>query len=157
MRTVVVLFIEDDWESTKSMDLRLHINFLEKNKDIDLITFNGWFHIQNQSNKEEWDYVESYNDIYFPNPYPKGWKHVISENEGSLSWVTTKVNNFSLNPSLYKSKIFDKEKFYKYSDFEMVFANKSKLKQLFVKVACFLHRGEDDTLHDREKHNSITI
>lgn len=152
-----ILFIEDDWESTSPMNLYLHINFLNKHKEIDLITFNGWFHIQNLNNEKDWDYVTPYNDIYFPNPHPNGWRHVIAEKEGDLHWITTKVNNFSLNPSLYRANIFSKIKFNKNSEFEMEFAEESKLKQLFVKVASFIHRGDKDTLHDREKFDSITI
>jgi hypothetical protein len=151
-----ILFIEDDWESRKSMDIKLHLDFLDENKNIDLITFNGWFNIQNQNNKDAWDYVESYNDIYFHNPYPKGFKHVVSENNGILKWFTVKIDNFSLNPGLYRSNIFTKEKFIKKTNFESEFGEKSKLKQLFVKEGRFIHRGED-TLHDRVKHNPIII
>tara|TARA_R110000744_G_scaffold297355_1_gene407102 strand:+ start:579 stop:1298 length:720 start_codon:yes stop_codon:yes gene_type:complete len=146
--TDYILFIEDDWESTRSMNLKLHLNFLEKNKDIDLITFNGWFHIQGSL-------VNSYNDCYFSNPFPQGFKHVTSEKNGEIRWSIVQVDNFSLNPSLYRSSIFDKERFGKTSDFEANFGIKSKLKQLFVKIACFVHRGENDTLHDRIKYNPI--
>lgn len=152
-----ILFIEDDWESVSTMNLSSHLDFLDKNKEIDLITFNGWFNIQNKDNEKEWDYVTSYNDNYFPNPYPNGWKHVISESGGNLHWIITKVNNFSLNPSLYRANIFSKTKFNKNSDFEIEFAENAKLKQLFVKIAPFIHRGDKDTLHDREKYNSIKI
>ena len=146
--TDYILFIEDDWESIRSMDLKLHLNFLEKNKDINLITFNGWFNIQDP-------HINSYNDVYFQNPYPQGWKHVTSENNGDLRWTYVQVDNFSLNPSLYRSSIFDKERFEKTPGFEMDFGIKSKLKQLFIKTACFVHRGENDTLHDRIKYNPI--
>ena len=155
--TDYILFIEDDWESTDSMNLQVHLNFLNKNKQFDLITFNGWFHLQNTQRKDKWDYVKSYNDVYFQNPYPNGMRHVIKEKDGVLGWVGIKINNFSLNPSLYRSNIFSGVQFNKTPDFEMKFAGDSKLKQLLVKKAPFLHRGDEESLHNRINNNNITI
>tara|TARA_R110001592_G_scaffold2637_4_gene15244 strand:+ start:1164 stop:1895 length:732 start_codon:yes stop_codon:yes gene_type:complete len=154
--TDYILFIEDDWESTDSMNLQLHLNFLNKKKDIDLITFNGWFHIQNTTDKEKWDYVKSYNDVYYSNPYPNGFRHVISETDGSLNWIGVKINNFSLNPGLFRSEMFLNNTFTKKKTWEVDFIKGNDYKQLLVKVAPFIHRGEKDTLLQKN-NNNITI
>jgi|TARA_R110000823_G_scaffold315593_1_gene448560 hypothetical protein len=151
-----ILFIEDDWESIKPMNLQLHINFLDKNKNIDLITFNGNYKVQNTSNKDKWDYVTSYNDIYYSNPFPNGFRNIIAEDNGIFGWVGVKINNFSLNPSLYRSNIFQ-VKFPYNTNFEVEFANAGKLKQLFVRNGMFLHRGNEETLHDRIKYKNVQI
>tara|TARA_R100001377_G_scaffold67004_1_gene42293 strand:- start:263 stop:985 length:723 start_codon:yes stop_codon:yes gene_type:complete len=141
-----IFFIEDDWEFHKPLELVKHLQFLNLNDDIDLITFNGSFSIQNTDEKEKWDYVESYNDTYYANPYPNGIRNITSEKEGIQYWVGVSIDNFSLNPGLFRSDIFLNNTFSTEIRWEVDFLEGKGYKQLFLKNGNCYHRGNDETL-----------
>ena len=144
--TEYFFIVEDDWEFREPLELTKHIQFLTFNDDIDLITFNGSFSIQNTDEKEKWDYVESYNDTYYANPYPNGIRNITSEKEGIQYWVGVSIDNFSLNPGLFRSEIFLNNTFSTEIRWEVDFLEGKGYKQLFLKNGNCYHRGNDETL-----------
>jgi|MDSV01.1.fsa_nt_gb hypothetical protein len=163
------MIVEDDWEFIKPTNLMKHINFMVFNDDIDLITFNGWWKMQIQPegavhecvpcDKKRWDscYDSDYNETYWSNPHPKGYRHVIKEVDGAKHWVGVRLDNFSMNPGIFRSSMFKNNKFEKNDKWEVNFATGKNFKQLFLKEGTVIHRGEDDTLFDRKKYDGINL
>jgi len=166
--TEYFFLIEDDWEFVSPLDLPKHLQFMNFNDDIDLITFNGHWDLQVHENgkmpadtlvTECWDYCgnHDYNETYWANPYPNGYRHCIAERNGVRTWVGVRVNNFSMNPGIFRSNMFKNNRFEKSDLWETSFLQGNQYKQLFLKEANVLHRGEDATLFDREKYDGQTI
>ena len=62
-----------------------------------------------------------------------------------------------MNPGIFRSNIFKNNRFEKSDLWETSFLAGKQYKQLFLKEANVLHRGEDATLFDREKYDGQTI
>jgi len=147
------LFIEDDWESIRPLNLEQHISFLRANKEIDLINFGerweltqGMLEVEDLSDEWKRAIMESpINEIYFKNPYPYGYNHCEGVENGAVMWRIVSINNFSLNPGLFRTHCFDEE-FDKKKGFEFHYGKKSNLKQIFTRLPIVNHIGYSHSL-----------
>ena len=134
-----ILFIEEDWRSWSTIDIKRHIDYLEKNKDIDQIVFSENFHIQEDSKKPKFNINETYWE-------PKdSFRHIygFSESESNFyyKWLVCRPI-FTFNPSLIKSKVFDRGVFRNEKEWEDLFHNEVKANQIYTKDNKFIHTGE---------------
>ena len=142
------LFWEDDWESIKSINLNKHIKYMNDNPNVDLITFSG--HWDLQFAKEG----NSIDNVYFKCPFPEGFRTVFHVENGFKYWADVKMNNFSLNPGLFRINALDQD-FLKESHHECDYADKSNLKQIYTKKPIVIHTGHEESI--LRSNNNIKI
>jgi len=133
------LFWEDDWESVSSINLSKHLQYMNDNPDVDLITFSGHWDIQ--PNMEG----NSIDDGYFKCPFPKWFRQVFRIENGMRYWSDVRMNNFSLNPSLFRIDAFNQD-FIKEDNHEFDYADKSNLKQIYTKEPSVIHIGHEESI-----------
>ena len=133
------LFWEDDWESIGSIDLSKHLKYMNNNPDVDVITFSGHWDIQPNTEGN------SINDVYFKCPFPEWFRQVFYMENGMRHWSDVKMNNFSLNPSLFRINAFDRD-FIKEDNHEFDYADKSNLKQIYTKEPVVIHIGHEGSI-----------
>jgi len=90
---------------------------------------------------------------YFSNPFPHPFGHFTlydgyeGQNKPNFHlsnelWTEVVLNNFSLDPSLYRKQICKNFRFKRELRFEIKFGDKSNLKQIFTKFPIFFHRNK---------------
>ncbi len=143
--TDYVFFLEDDWESTKGLDINYHLTHLEKNPDIVQVSMADPFWIQP-------DFVKLQNtesEMYWTNPWPDSFRHPWKNENGVYVWSEVHFNNFTNTPSLTKASVFHSREFRLVKSFEAEFAdsvNGKFGKQIFTKMSAFDHFGSDHSL-----------
>ena len=137
--TEFVLFLEDDWKSVEQIDLEFHIETM-RNGNFDVLTLSENFSVQEDEIQE----ISSINDLYWKNPWPVLFRHTsdVYEDE-SIYWEATKINNFSLNPSIVKSNVYKRSKFLKEINYEIKFCEDLDFIQYFGKNHKFVHIGHN--------------
>ena len=133
------LFWEDDWESIKSINLNKHIKHMNDNPNVDFITFSGHWDLQFEKEGNSID------NVYFKCPFPKGFRQVFHLENGFRYWADVKMNNFSLNPGLFRINAFDQD-FIKEDNHELDYADKSNLKQIYTKKPIVIHTGHEESI-----------
>ena len=138
-----VFLLEDDWVSVGELNINKHIQFLEKNPHVDLITFSQRFDLQ-------WDEIQqssSVNDDYWKNPFPERYKHMYEIRNGHYIWQEVRMNNYGNNPSIYRRSVFEDKYFIKQHAWELDFADRyAGRTQYFTKKNTFVHIGVDSLI-----------
>ena len=133
----LVFFLEDDWKSVERIGIEVHLENM-KNGDFDILTLSENFSIQEDQIQE----LFSINDLYWKNPWPGFFRHASDQySDGSIYWEATKINNFSLNPSIVKSDVYKRSMFPKELHYEIKFCENLNFVQYFEKAHKFVHIG----------------
>lgn len=146
-------FLEDDWESIASIDFKYHLEYLDKNTDIDTINFITDWDVQNQDVKDKFDI----NEFYWKCPFPGRWRHVEQIKNGVKYWHDVSFPNFSLSPSLFRSNVFKNNKFDRIANFELYYAADKNFKSLHIKDPKFIHAGFEESFISYTNKRKLNI
>ena len=148
-----IFFLEDDWESISPIDFKYHLDYLDKNKDIDTINFiTDWF-VQDDKHREKFDV----NDVYWECPYPESWRHVEQIKDDVKYWHDVSFPNFSMSPSLFRSNVFKNNKFDRSERFELSYAADKNFKSLHIKHPKFIHAGFDESFISYKSKRKLNV
>ena len=142
----IILYLEDDWECCKPLNLTDHVNIL-KNQNVDSICLTGLKMIQyDHILKQEQKYKN-----YWKNPWPCYYKSLTNYTPDEIHryhWAEVRMKNWSNNPSLVKAKVFHQGFFKNYSHYEVFFADKfcQQVNQFFTDSPYFYHIGDEKSL-----------
>lgn len=138
----IIFLLEDDWLVEDGFYLEEHLTML-RNTDYTQISFSDPFFIQTDEIKE----ISSIDDKYWSNPFPRNFRHPYKHENGIIYWNEGRINNYTNNPSVIKSKIFHDNEFKLIKNFEGDFADRTNGKHLFAKRCYFLHIGNDSLIN----------
>ena len=147
----IILFLEDDWQCRRPLELDNHINIL-KNDDVDSICLTGVKHVQNENILN----IKQKYKNYWKNPWPDFYNHLIDykpDDDWVYMYEQVKMKNWSNNPSLTKAKVYHQGFFEHNSHYEVFFADKfgDKINQYFTDHFYFYHAGNKNSLEEQQR------
>lgn len=139
------LFLEEDWDSIASLNLKEHIDYLDSHLNIDQIIFSEHFSFQDEDVKNK----TSINQEYWDHSKVRFFKHTYDFLIGEdgmyyYKWCVVKPI-FTLNPTLNRNSLYQKGTFPLARNYESNFSSQVNAKQILTKQARFVHTGANNS------------